>query len=230
MKPHTIFVKTFCQFQVAHGNQSFFSKVLYRNIQNAGLAKSFNADILMYDSEHIMELILEQYSKEDVELFMDPKSLESCMMNLIGKERIAPFDALEDAESTRHICEFGAQALGIGSLKEFYKQYRFITLFRQVKVEKEESIKEDPELKCEPLDSSWSKWQSRLRCSSQVPFLKTEDLKVEDVVIKAFDFPNRRQGICMPMPVPSVIKTEDNQNENRPRRFLPSPVPSICDM
>ena len=44
-----------------------------------------------------MELILEQYSKEDVQLFMDPKSLESCMMNLIGKERITPFDALEDA-------------------------------------------------------------------------------------------------------------------------------------
>ena len=176
-----------------------------------------------------MELILEQYSKEDVELFMDPKSLESCMLNLMGKERITPFDALEDAESTRLICEFGAQALGIGSLKEFYKQYRFITLFRQVKVEKEESIKEDPDMKCEPLDSSWSQWQNRLRSSSQVPAVKTEDVKEEDVEVKTFDFPNRRQGICMPMPVPSVIKTEDNQNENRPRRFLPSPVPSLCD-
>ena len=176
-----------------------------------------------------MELILEQYSKENVELFMDPKSLESCMKSLIGKERITPFDALEDAESTRHICEFGAQALGIGSLKEFYKQYRFITLFRQVKVEKEESIKEDPDMKCEPLDSSWNQWQNRPTSSSKVPVFKTEDVKEEDVEVKTYNFPIR-QGICMPMPVPSVIKIEDNQNVNRKRRFLPSPVPSICDM
>ena len=178
-----------------------------------------------------MEMILEQYYKEDVRLFMDPKSLESCMMNLIGKERITPFDALEDAESTRHICEFGAQALGIGSLKEFYKQYRFITLFKPGKVEKQElAIKEDLDLKLEPLNSSWKQWQNQQCSSSQITDVKIEDVKEENVEVKPFNFTNR-QGICMPLPVPSVIKIEDSQDENRSRRrFLPSPVPSVCDL
>ena len=46
-------------------------------------------------------------------------ALGKCLNYLTGESRYHPFDAMEDAHSTRIICEKAAKELGYGSLHDF---------------------------------------------------------------------------------------------------------------